>query len=418
MKSNKLIAPLVGNTLEYYDFTLYGAFTPFIANYFFPPQYGASLTLLTYALSFLMRPVGAIVFGYIGDVRGRKKALGLPLILMAIFTLGIALLPSYKEIGATSSMLLILCRIGQGFCMGGEYGGAVVLSLEHQKQSNLWFTAGVIGSSVILGSLLANITSYIFTLPIFPDSFWRIPFYVGALIGLIGIWVRYRVEESPEFVFLHSSKAPLAIVIQQHLLSVIKAVLVNGLTGIFGAFSYVYINFYLVSKLNWELNKSLGLIIFGHIISIIVCSISGLAFKKYFPLRIISLCAISCMIIITPCLYLITTNHILATTFAMFIFAVITGVCWGSVNLSLFRLFPTSVRYTGIAFSESFGRILFVAPMPFLCNYFIDVTGSILAPAAVIMSLIFLILAGLYILSNRLRHKDNLVHALEQINNQ
>lgn len=359
----------VGNTLEYYDFSLYASFSPFIARHFFPPDLSAHLTLITLALAFFMRPIGSILFGYIGDVYGRKKAFGLPMVLVAIFTFSMAIIPSYQEIGLLSSALLIFARLGQGFCIGGEYGGAVVFTLEHQRNKNLGFIAGMLGSSVLLGNLLANVLSFVFTLPVFPEYFWRVPFFIGASIGIVGAWVRFKAEESPEFRYNPNHKIPLFVVITQYPLSIVRVMMCSGLSGLLGTFVFVYLNFFMVTNLAWPINKSLGLSSCALFIAFVTAPLVGLLNQRYSALKIINLCCLACILIIPPAFYHIASNQLLPTIISMFFLALLVGTCWGSINVLLYHSFPTEVRYTGVAFCDSVGRILFSAPIPFICNY-------------------------------------------------
>lgn len=363
------IAGYVGNTLEYYDFSLYASFSPFIARHFFPADLSADLTLITLALAFFMRPIGAILFGYIGDIYGRKKAFGLPMVLVAIFTLSMAIIPSYQEIGILSSILLIIARLGQGFCIGGEYGGAVVFTMEHQRNRSLGFVAGLMGSSVLLGNLLANILCFIFTLPMFPESFWRIPFIIGASVGIVGAWVRLKAEESPEFYFdPNHHKVPLWVVIKQYPFSILRVMACSGLSGLLGTFTFVYLNFFLVKNLAWPINTSLGLSTCGLLIAFITAPLIGLLNQRYSPQKVMNLCCLACMFSLPVVFYCIASNQTLPIIISMLSFSILVGICWGSINLLIFKSFPVEVRYTGVAFCDSIGRILFSAPIPYICN--------------------------------------------------
>lgn len=393
-KIKSISASLIGNILEYYDFALYGAFAPFISHYFFPVEGKISFTLIIFAFSFLMRPLGAFVFGFIGDTYGRKKAFGIPLMLMALFTLMIIFIPSYEEIGISASILLSLCRMGQGFCLGGEYGGAVVFSLEHNSNSkNLAFVSGLLGASVLFGALLANIISFIFTMPQFSTASWRIPFIIGSLIGFVGMWVRYNSKETPEF--LHSKKhaTPVVIILKQYPLSIIKALAISGLSGLLSSFLHTYINFLLVSTLKWSLNQGLLLTSFGYLIALFFSILSGIKIKKHSPMIVIKLCCLAFLFMILPCMYIIKISFSLAMI-SMFLLSAITGICWGKTGIVLYSLFPSSVRYTGVAFSDSIGRIIFSAPIPFLCDYLVKSFGyiysSIIPIAFIIMIFIML----------------------------
>ena len=151
-------AGVLGNVIEFYDFTLFGFFAPLIARLFFPsfdPRTALLLTLAIFSVSFLMRPIGGILFGHIGDRYGRKFALSLSILLMAIPTAAIGLLPAYEEIGIWASLMLLVCRLLQGISAGGEYNGAFILLIEHGRKENAGFIGSLVVSSCALGALLA-----------------------------------------------------------------------------------------------------------------------------------------------------------------------------------------------------------------------------------------------------------------------
>lgn len=369
MPSTILLASLIGTILEFYNVALYATFAPLIALYYFPPAHSRDLALLTYALSFLMRPLGAIVFGYIGDKYTRKKAFALPLILMGLFSLLTFLIPTYHEIGITASILIIAARIGQGFSLGASFGGALVVSLEPAQKNN-GIIAGLLGSSVLLGYLSANIVSFVLTLPVFSPVLWKMAFMIGSLISIIGIGIQFNLKENPNFISPKLPTTPLASVLTHHRLSVFKAAAASGLIGLLGSFVFVYINFLLVNHLQWTLTQSLLLISIAHLLAIFLSPLGGLLGQKYSPLRIIKLCALATIITIIPCLYLIQTHNIYSIIAAVFLLSAIIGLAGGNSGLLLYHLFPTSVRYTGITFSDSIGKIIFSAFIPWLCHYY------------------------------------------------
>jgi MHS family proline/betaine transporter-like MFS transporter len=391
IKRKTILAPVVGTVLEYYDFALYGAFAPLISNYFFNTTNKDNLALLVYFVTFLMRPIGAIIFGHIGDLYGRRIAFGLPLMITAFCTLGIALIPSYNEIGILSSVLLIICRLGQGLCIGAEFGGALVFTSEHHSK-NLGIVSGIIGFAVILGSLFANFISYILTLNIFPESFWRVPFIIGSLIGVIGVWIRWNIDETPEFVKERKMNIPFFEVIKNYRISVFKSAIYSGLNGLMGSFTFVYINFLLVNNLKWQINESLLVISLAHVVALVSTLMSGRLSQRHGPEKIIKICGFYLLIVMAPCMFFIKNNIVMIPILFL---ALGTGVYWGSVNMLQYKLFPSQLRYTGVSFGDSIGRIIFSAPVPFLCNILLINFGFvsvIIVPVVVIIiSLIILI---------------------------
>jgi MFS family permease len=201
-------ASLVGTTIEWYDFFLYTTAASLVfKDVFFPEAGGVKGTLLalaTYAVGFLARPIGGVVFGHFGDKVGRKKLLVISLVMMGITTTGIGLLPTYATIGVAAPILLTLLRVIQGFALGGEWGGAVLIVSEHggDKRRGFWSSWPQVGAPG--GNLLATGVLAILTAVQSEEAFlawgWRIPFLLSAVLLVVGLWIRLAVSESPVFL--------------------------------------------------------------------------------------------------------------------------------------------------------------------------------------------------------------------------
>jgi metabolite-proton symporter len=224
-----VFASLIGTAVEWYDFFLYGSAAALVfGTLFFPDSEPATATMLafgTYALGFVARPLGGIVFGHFGDRVGRKKMLVTSLLLMGVATFAIGLLPTYASIGIGAPILLLACRLVQGFAVGGEWGGAVLMAAEHGEDSRRGFWSSWPQAGVALGNLLATGVLWILAAVQSDDAFnawgWRIPFLLSAVLVIIGLWVRLSIEESPVFA---EARDELATAEKQHvpLLEVIK----------------------------------------------------------------------------------------------------------------------------------------------------------------------------------------------------
>jgi len=200
-------ASLIGTTIEWYDFFLYGSAAALVFNRLFFPDYdplvGTMLAFATYALGFVARPVGGIVFGHFGDRIGRKKLLMWSLILMGVATVLIGLLPTYAQIGIWAPILLIVLRLVQGFAVGGEWGGAVLMAAEHgdAKRRGFWASwpqAGVPAGNLLAAGVLALMAGFQ-SEEDFLEWGWRVPFVLSALLVVVGWYIRNRVSESPMF---------------------------------------------------------------------------------------------------------------------------------------------------------------------------------------------------------------------------
>ena len=202
-----VFASLVGTAVEWYDFFLYGSAAALVFGaLFFPesdPVTGTLLAFGTYALGFVARPLGGVVFGHFGDRVGRKKMLVVSLMMMGIATFAIGLLPTYATIGLAAPILLLVCRLVQGFAVGGEWGGAVLMVAEHGDEKNRGFWSSWPQAGVPLGNLLATGVLFLLAAVQSDDAFnswgWRIPFLLSAILVIIGLFVRLSLEESPIF---------------------------------------------------------------------------------------------------------------------------------------------------------------------------------------------------------------------------
>jgi metabolite-proton symporter len=202
-----VFASLIGTAVEWYDFFLYGSAAALVfGTLFFPESEPVTATLLafgTYALGFVARPLGGIVFGHFGDKVGRKKMLVIALLMMGIATFAIGLLPTYASIGLAAPILLLVCRLLQGFAVGGEWGGAVLMAAEHGDEARRGFWSSWPQAGVPLGNLLA--TGVLYVLALFQSDAaveawgWRIPFLLSAVLVLIGLYVRVQLEEAPVY---------------------------------------------------------------------------------------------------------------------------------------------------------------------------------------------------------------------------
>jgi metabolite-proton symporter len=209
-----IIASLVGTSLEWYDFFLYGSAAALVFNKLFFPSFdpvtGTLLAFTTYAVGFAARPIGGIVFGHFGDKLGRKNVLVVTLLLMGVATFLIGLLPTYGQLGIAAPLLLVSLRFVQGLGLGGEWGGAVLMSLEHGKPGHRGLAASWPQVGVPMGNILATAVLAVLSVVLNDAAFlswgWRIPFLLSGVLVIVGLWIRFTISESPLFAEVAETK--------------------------------------------------------------------------------------------------------------------------------------------------------------------------------------------------------------------
>lgn len=384
----KVIAStMLGNGLEWYDYALYGTFSAIISQQFFPKGNDVTALIATFgifAAGFLMRPLGAMFFGYIGDKFGRKNALALSILLMAFPTACIGLLPTYQTIGIWAPILLTLIRLLQGFAIGGEIGGSIVYLVEHATSKNKNF----IGSLSILSMLLGLLSGAIFATTLaelmsvkdFESYGWRIPFILGFFIGATGLYIRSKLDESPAFLEAqtagHISDAPLKEVFQCNYKEILLGV---------GIYLAVTIPFYLQTALmpsfmekylNFSKADTLLLFTISLITMVLVVPISAKLCDKKDRENILKLVLIAYFIFAIPYIYLLDYKTFGFALISQITLSSILGFYIAPVPALVVELFPARTRYTGISLACNLAAAIFGGTTPILMIKIMSVTES------------------------------------------
>lgn len=404
MRMNSLtkvaVVSVIGNALEMYDFCLYGIFASAIAKAFFSQQdYALLLSLATFAVGFVMRPLGGLLFGYLGDRLGRKPALTISIFLMAFSTFVISVLPTHDQIGIIAPYTLVLCRLMQGLSAGGEYNGAGIFLMEHfQKNKKSGFAGSLISASGGIGALFAIFLSSFLLQPYMPSWSWRIAFLIGSLLAFVGFYLRSKIRDTPDFEALSlnkSLKSPLAEIFVKYPLSVLCAIGIGVLQGTFIFYIFVYENIYLTRVLGFSLGQSTW-----------ACSVILITFTLFTPLfGFLSdkIGHVKTMYIGVLCVLLGSYPYFLFLNSQIFsnlilsnlLFGIFIAFFIGPANAFMNQLFPVQVKYTGIAFSYCVGSAIFGGTMPLISTYLIGHTGNKLIPAFYLMMAAFIGLCSL-----------------------
>ncbi len=368
-KNKAIISGMLGNGLEWYDYALYGHMSIIFSQLFFP-QGDASknliLTLLIFASGFISRPLGAIFFGRLGDKFGRKKALTASMMMMAIPTGCIGLLPSYEAIGIAAPILLTLIRILQGLSLGGAYSGSISYVVEHAAPDQRSTIGSVIKLSLVVGFLFGSLISTIVASSLSPEAFyswgWRLPFFLGVGIGVVGFYIRNHGDESPVYEQAKKdgtlSESPVRDTFVKHPTKMLRA---------FMAYIFVTVPFYTIAiymiaytKNHLGLTEEQALQINSLSMATMLITIFPAArLADKIGRRPVLLMAIVAMILLTyPAFTLMQSGTFLAVLGGQAILAMILGWYLGPIPAVLVEIFPTSIRYTGMSLAYNLCAIL------------------------------------------------------------
>ena len=380
-----IFAGLIGNVMEWYDFAVYGYFATVIGRQFFPSD-NPSVSLIAafgaFAAGFLVRPLGGLIFGRIGDLVGRQRAMMLSVMAMAIPTVLIGLLPTYEAIGVAAPLLIVLMRIIQGLSVGGEYTSSLVFLVEHAKPNHRARTAiwGVWGATagILLGSAVGAAISNVMSPEQLDAWGWRIPFLMGAVVAFTGYLVRHGIHAP---VMTAGSDRPVRDTFGKHRLDVLRVALLNVGVGVgfYSAFVYcvTYIQTvdHLPERIALDLNTSCMLVLLA------VLPVSAWMSDRFGrkPLLISGSAVLA--IGAVPFFHLIHT----AEPFWIFVgecgFVLGIGLLSGGVAAGNVELMPHAIRCTGLAFAYNASLGLLGGTTPLISTWLIAKTGDPISPA-------------------------------------
>ena len=382
-------ASFIGTAIEFYDFYIYAmASALVIGQVFFPasdPTAQALNAFLTFGIAFIARPFGAILFGHFGDRIGRKATLAASLMVMGISTLLIGCLPSYESIGTWAAILLCLLRFGQGIGLGGEWGGAALLATENAPANKRgWFGMfPQLGPSV--GFLLATLSFLVLTLYLSDEAFkswgWRIPFFASALLVLVGLYVRFKLAETPAFAAVlaqhHTHKAPIKSLLSTHFRPVLLGAL--AMTVCYNLFytATVFCLSYGTLSLNIARADFLQMLCVAVLFMAVITPISAGLSDKFGrkPVLIIGcLLAILAGFSLAP---LMASGSLWKITLFLSIALLLMGATFAPMGAFLPEQFPVAVRYTGAGLSYNLGGILGASTAPFISQLLVDKGGLV-----------------------------------------
>ncbi|MGV9799440.1 MFS transporter [Mycobacterium sp. NPDC003449] len=386
-------ASLTGTVIEWYEFFIYGTSSALVFSKLFFPNYdsfvGTLLSLSTFAIAFVARPVGAAVVGHYGDRIGRKTLLIVTLCMMGGATFLMGLLPTYASIGIAAPIALVVLRLIQGVSLGGEYGGAVLMSVEHAEPKRRGLFGGIINTGASCGLILA--TAVFFVLSYLPDAAfmawgWRVPFLLSAVLLVLGLVIRLKIAESPEFEQAKKrgkvQKLPLLTVVSEHGRLVLLMAVSYLPTGAVFYLSAVFSLSYGTETLGFSRSVMLGLVCGTNIIGIAGIIYGGALSDRMGRQRVFMLGALG-MVAVPWIWFLMMGTANLWVMFAAYL-VLFAPFClsYGAMPAYYAQVFPVHIRYSGMSIGYGIGTVLGAGLSPLIATALLGTDNNWPAVAA------------------------------------
>lgn len=378
----------IGSAVEWYDYFLYGTMASVVFGpLFFPsdnPMISTMLSLASFALAFLVRPIGGIIFSHIGDRIGRKKTLVMTLSLMGVSTAAMGLLPTHAQVGAAAGVILTVLRLIQGLALGGEWGGGVLLAVEYSPRKNRGFYGAVPQTGALFGLALGNLTLWTLDALMPENDFlawgWRIPFLLSVLLVLLGLWIRNRVDETPAFRKIKAErrevKVPIVEIFRTQWPSVLKAIgakLIETSTFfIFATFSISYA----VAR-GFTRSQALSAVLIAAVVAIPCMLAIGALSDRVGRKKLYLLGTVLAVAYIVPFFWLMNQKSYAVLVAATVLgFGAIWSIYGALMGTFLAESFTADVRYTGISLGYQVGAALVGGPAPLIATALVGTTNN------------------------------------------
>ena len=391
-----VLAGAIGSVVEYYDFGVYGYVATILATNFFvsgDPAAALLATLATFAFAFVLRPVGGVLFGHFGDKYGRKNALAATVVLMAIASGLIGVLPTYAAIGVGATVLLFLARSLQGLAAGGELGGAASFVAEYSPNHRRGLLCSTTQMGALMGALLASlVVTLLFEIlgaQTMNDWGWRVPFLIAIPLGVVGLWIRSRLADTPRFAAIElqekKASAPVVSLFRTELKPLLICVGLSIL--LFSAYyvAYVYVNIHLQTVVKLSANVAYWSTTATLAVAVLCMPLFGMLSDRIGRKPVFLGAGVAALIVPIPAFLLFEQGGAVAIG-AQIVLGLIDSALMGVAFSAFAELFTTRVRYTGIALGFNIGAAAAGGTAPYICTWLVGVTGSAISPAYFLMA--------------------------------
>jgi MHS family proline/betaine transporter-like MFS transporter len=387
------LAGIAGNVMEWYDFAVYGYFAPIIGRQFFPSEDPAASLVAAFgvfAAGFLMRPIGGLVFGHIGDKVGRKAALTLSVLAMAIPTFLIGALPGYALLGAWAAVFLVVLRMIQGLSVGGEYTTSVVFLVEsapagQRGRAGSWSTVGAVAGT-LMGSAVGAAISTMFSVEAIEHWAWRVPFLLGLGVGLAGLYIRKHIPEPQSIPKSDVAKgSPVLEAFRTEWRAMVQISALNVLNAVGFYMAFVYVVTYLEKVARLPISEALDINTINMVILLGVLPLAGSLSDRIGRRPVLMASALAGVVFAWPLFWLIDHPEPLLAFLGQFGFALIIGGFCGVIPVTMVEAFPARLRCSAISIGYNLCLGVIGGTTPLVATWLIDSTGIALSPAYYMM---------------------------------
>ncbi|CAG9259770.1 MFS transporter [Paraburkholderia unamae] len=383
-----IILASLGGALEFYDFVVYGVFAQFIGAAFFSmldPMMSLVMSFAVFAIGYLSRPLGGAVLSWFGDRYGRRRVFIVSVIVVSLSTIGMGLVPTYASWGLAATFTMIGLRLIQGFCLGGELPGSITYVVETVPR-RAGFVCGIVFFCVNSGVLLAALMNLFVHAALAPADVpaygWRIAFVFGGLIGLLGFWLRRKLEETPEFANMKhlASKRPFTELWRKHWRAVVCGILTTAATAGYNGLLFAHMPAYLDKVLHYDphtvaiaqnvalATASIGILIVGYL-------------GDHVPRRLLMRAGALILVVLSLPFYSVLVAHGMDLVTLMLLGGLGAALINGTFACIIADMFPTRVRFSGVAIAFNLSFTIFSGTAPLIGTWLIGKMGTPLAPA-------------------------------------
>lgn len=389
-------ASFLGNFVEWFDYAAYGYLATIIALTFFPQTDAATGLLATFAvfaLSFIVRPIGGLVWGHFGDKYGRRSALAWSILIMTVSTFCIGLLPGYNHIGLWAPALLLLIRLVQGFSASGEYAGASAFLAEYAPQGKRGFYTSIVPASTAAGLLFGAVfvagLHALMTVENLHDWGWRLPFLLAAPFGLVGRYIRISLQDSPKFLEMEkrleakecATHAPIRELLTVHRRAVVIGIGVTCLNAVAFYLLLSYMPTYLSTEMGMSESDSFIASTVSLATYIGLIFLMGKMSDRFGRKTMLVAASVLFLLLTFPLFGMLGNPSLVVILMIQIAFGAILAMNDGTLPCFLAEIFPTRVRFSGFAFSFNIANAVFGGTAPFIATWLIQLTGNKMAPA-------------------------------------